>query len=182
MDHSDANLHLASSVSITFEEQKRGTKNDTISHQRTNNELLCPVKIWCKIIKRIVSYQETTKPSSSGRFLGTKCIRLHFDKIGLHSARSGAAMAMYLAGVPVFTIMLLGRWASDAFLRYIRKEIQEFSNSVSSMMIQNNRFFTIPEPVGSNATSRPGTRNNNGADIKGALKPVINSFKAIQVY
>jgi hypothetical protein len=49
-------------------------------------------------------------------------------------------------------------------------------------MIQNNRFFTIPEPVGSNATSRPGTRNNNGADIKGALKPVINSFKAIQVY
>jgi hypothetical protein len=91
-------------------------------------------------------------------------------------------MAMYLAGVPVFTIMLLGCWASDAFLRYIRKEIQEFSNSVSSMMIQNNRFFTIPEPVGSNATSRPGTRNNNGADIKGALKPVINSFKAIQVY
>jgi hypothetical protein len=30
------------------------------------------------------------------------------DQICLHSAQSGAAMAMYLAGVPVFTIMLLG--------------------------------------------------------------------------
>jgi len=31
------------------------------------------------------------------------------DQIGLHSVRSGAAMAMYLAGDPVFTIMLLSR-------------------------------------------------------------------------
>jgi hypothetical protein len=30
-------------------------------------------------------------------------------------------MVMYLAGVPVFTIMLLGFWSSDAFLWYIRK-------------------------------------------------------------
>ena len=29
-------------------------------------------------------------------------------KLGLHSARSGAAMAMYLGRVPVVTIMLLG--------------------------------------------------------------------------
>jgi hypothetical protein len=28
--------------------------------------------------------------------------------LGLHSAPCGAAMAMYLAGVPVYTIMLLG--------------------------------------------------------------------------
>jgi hypothetical protein len=31
-------------------------------------------------------------------------------EIGLHSARCGAAMAMYLSGVLVCTIMLLGRW------------------------------------------------------------------------
>jgi len=36
------------------------------------------------------------------------------NQIGLHSARGRAAMAMYLAGVPVFTIMLLGCWSSDA--------------------------------------------------------------------
>jgi len=58
--------------------------------------------------------------------LGSDSLGYTPDQIGLHSARSGAAMAMYLAGVPVFTIMLLGRWSSDAFLRYIRKEVQEF--------------------------------------------------------
>jgi hypothetical protein len=36
------------------------------------------------------------------------------DQIGLHSARSGTTVAMYLVGVPVFTIMLLGRRSSDA--------------------------------------------------------------------
>jgi hypothetical protein len=40
--------------------------------------------------------------------------------IGLHSLWSSAAMAMYLGSVPVLTIMLLGRWSSDAFLRCIR--------------------------------------------------------------
>jgi hypothetical protein len=53
-------------------------------------------------------------------------------------------MAMYLSGVPVFTIMLLGRWSSDAFLRYIRKQVQEFSSGVSSKMIQKEEFFTVP--------------------------------------
>jgi hypothetical protein len=54
-------------------------------------------------------------------------------------------MAMYLAGVPVYTIMLIGRWSSDAFLRYIRRQVQEFSAGVSRRMILTNDFFTFPE-------------------------------------
>jgi len=76
--------------------------------------------------------------------LGPDPLGLTASEIGLHSARSGAAMAMYLAHVPVFTIMLLGRWSSDAFLRYIQKQVKEFSNRISSKMIQNEHFFTIP--------------------------------------
>ena len=67
------------------------------------------------------------------------------DDLGLHSIRSGAAMSMYLAGVPVFTIMLIGRWSSDAFLRYIRKQVQEFSKEVSKKMVLQDDFFTILE-------------------------------------
>jgi hypothetical protein len=65
------------------------------------------------------------------------------DQIGLHLAHSGAAMAMYLAGVPVFTIMLLGRWASDAFLQYICKQVQEFIEGVSQQTITNNDFSSV---------------------------------------
>jgi hypothetical protein len=53
-------------------------------------------------------------------------------------------MAMYLAGVPIFTIMLIGRWSSDAFMRYIRKQVKEFSEGISSKMIHHEQFFTIP--------------------------------------
>jgi len=64
MRHTDPLLHLASSVLITFEEQKRDTKGDTITHHRTSDPLLCPVKIWCKIIQRIISYNSTTSETT----------------------------------------------------------------------------------------------------------------------
>mmetsp|Transcript_46267 Transcript_46267/g.140204 ORF Transcript_46267/g.140204 Transcript_46267/m.140204 type:complete len:285 (+) Transcript_46267:74-928(+) len=43
------------------------------------------------------------------------------DEVGTHSNRSAAAMAMYLENVPVYTIMLVGRWSSDAFVRPLRR-------------------------------------------------------------
>jgi hypothetical protein len=206
LKHSDKNLHLASSVSITFEEQKRGTKNDTITHHRTTDPLLCPVKIWSKIVKRISAYPSSNPDTTVNSFIldnGTsykfsgKDLLTHLrraaeslgpdklgytaDQIGLHSARSGAAMAMYLSGVPVFTIMLLGRWSSDAFLRYIRKEIQEFSNSISSKMIQSEKFFTITDSNGDRDLPRSGSRNKFGPNFKDALKPLVSTFKSIQV-
>ena len=73
------------------------------------------------------------------------------NEIGCHSIRSGVAMVMYLAQhpmrVPTYTIMLQGRWCSDAFLRYIRKQVKEFSKGVSEAMISNEsyNFFTIPD-------------------------------------
>jgi hypothetical protein len=48
------------------------------------------------------------------------------SEIGSKSILSGAAMAMYLAGTPVFLIMLVGCWSSTAFLKYIQKQVQEF--------------------------------------------------------
>jgi hypothetical protein len=124
--HNNKFLHLADSVSITFEQQKRDLSNETITHHRTNDKILCPVKIWCKIIRRIISYPSISPDNPVNSFLcpdgklhyftGTELLKhlrlatkaLGESQIGLHSARSGAAMAIYLAGVPVFTIMLLG--------------------------------------------------------------------------
>lgn len=64
--------------------------------------------------------------------------------IGTHSNRSAVAMAMYLTGIPTYTIMLVGRWSSDAFLLYIRKQVQEFTRGVSNHMINTSSFYTIP--------------------------------------
>jgi hypothetical protein len=79
------------------------------------------------------------------RAIGRDILGFDAFEVGTHSLRSAAAMAMYLAGVPVYTIMLIGRWSSDAFLRYIRRQVQEFSAGVSQRMLVSDSFFMIPE-------------------------------------
>jgi hypothetical protein len=44
-------------------------------------------------------------------------------------------MAMFTGGCPVYLIMLIGRWLSDAFLKYIWKQVEQFSHDVSQRMI-----------------------------------------------
>jgi len=48
-------------------------------------------------------------------------------EIGLHSIRSGGAMAMFLSGVSMIIIQRVGRWRSDAFLEYIRDQVESFT-------------------------------------------------------
>ncbi len=138
------------------------------------------MKIWAKIIQRLRSYPNTNNHTQVNTFMDSGKVylikgqmllkqrrrattaiskdKLGFtaSEIGLHSARSGAAMALYLAGIPVYTIMLIGRWSSDAFLLYIRKQVQEFSRNISNKMISNENFFTIPEA----SREDPRTRNH----------------------
>ncbi len=169
-----------------------------ITQHRSTDSLLCPVKIWAKIVQRLWNY-----PSSSGKmmvnsflipnnkihlFTGSKLLKrlllaaaslgpdtLGFtaDQIGLHSARSGAAMAMFLAGGPVFTIMLLGRWSSDAFLRYIRKQVKEFSRGISNRMIQNETFFTIAPD---NHSPQLTFQDKSGLSFQGTILPLARAF------
>ena len=54
-------------------------------------------------------------------------------------------MAMYLGECPVFMIMLIGRRSSDAFLRYIRKQVMEFSQNVAKRMLSCQNFRHIPD-------------------------------------
>ncbi len=54
-------------------------------------------------------------------------------------------MEMYLAGVPVYTIMVIGRWLSDAFLRYIQWQVEQFSKDVTQKMLTHRSFRTIPD-------------------------------------
>jgi hypothetical protein len=64
---------------------------------------------------------------------------------GKLSEVSSKMMAMYLANIPIFTIMLIGCWSSDAFLQYIRRQVQKFSSGIASRMITSSDFYTIPD-------------------------------------
>jgi hypothetical protein len=72
--------------------------------------------------------------------VGKAKLCIHHHKVGTHSILAGTAMAMYLGGVPVFAIMLIGHWSSTAFMNYIRKQIEEFTFNVSTSMLTMQHF------------------------------------------
>ena len=95
------------------------------------------------------------------------------EAVGTHLIRSGAAMAMYLGECPVFMIMLIGRWTSDAFLRHIHKQVMEFSQNVAKKMLSCQNFWHIPDvneripsddPHIRNHPNNAKTRKNVGGD------------------
>ena len=171
---------------------------ETVTMQCSYDLILCPVRAWARIISRIISNwggsentfvsQYRIKGDDKGSFLevtskdmagalraaassyGLDRLGFQSTDIGTHSIRSGAAMAMYLDKVPVYTIMLIGRWSSDAFLQYIRKQVEQFSHNVSRQMIKNQHFTHIPhnrstsrlDPLQRNHRDNAQTRRNMG--------------------
>ena len=77
--------------------------------------------------------------------LGGDHLSFTFADAGTHSIRSSCAMLMYLNSVPVFTIMLVGRWSSEAFLLYIQKQVISFTAGISDRMLLGEEYYTIPD-------------------------------------
>ena len=50
---------------------------------------------------------------------------------------------MFLAGVATIIIMRIGRWSSEAFLEYIREQVEQFTLGVSKKMLQFENFNTV---------------------------------------
>jgi hypothetical protein len=82
--------------------------------------------------------------------IGETTLGIIQSEIGSKSIRSGAAMAMYLAGTPVFLIMLVRCWSSTAFLKYIQKQVQEFLHGISSKMIEIQSFKHVKNSTATN--------------------------------
>lgn len=168
LDHGTKNLQSARRVTVTFENQKNGLKNDRRTHEKTGDPVMCPVLRLASLVERVrrnvplagsdtpvnSTYTDHSRHSqitgaTLRRHLRSACTlgggRATFgydaSDIGTRSLRSGAAMGLFLMNHPVAKIMILGRWSSDAFLDYIRPQVLEWTNQMSSDMIRNNSFY-----------------------------------------
>jgi hypothetical protein len=166
--HSHPLIHLADTVTIVFGYQKTDVREESVTQEATNDLELNPVTHWAYTIRRLRSY-DSYDPDwpvhtyfngdkftyiSSTEFLieiraavdaiGFEVLGFYSHEVGTHSNRAACAMMMYLAGVPTFTIMLIGRWASDAFLSYIEKQVLSFSKGVSRKMLFSDTFYNVP--------------------------------------
>jgi hypothetical protein len=172
---------------------------------------LCPVRAAAAIVRRIRCYPGANNGTPISPFWKYNCIEhinskqisnmlrdavsaigedvLHIakHKIGTHSIRSGASMAMFLGGCPVFLIMMIGGWSSDASLRYIPKQVEEFNNDVSRKMLSHMFHRHIPnytsqtisnlDPRQRNHPENAKTQNNVRGDVaQQARLPAMTQF------
>ena len=154
INHRNPALASAERVTLTFEDQKNGTKMDRRTHQCTGDPILCPIRRIASLIARVyrtiplasddtpinaifLSSRESRVSSGSLRASirstctcggGKPTFGYSAADIGTKSIRSGAAMSIFLMNYPVHKIMILGRWSSDAFLVYICPQVLEWTN------------------------------------------------------
>ena len=60
LQHSDSYLEYADCVSITFEWEQKDKINDTVTQLASENIILCPVRQWAALVKRIRKYPGST--------------------------------------------------------------------------------------------------------------------------
>jgi hypothetical protein len=187
LPHSHPDLEFADSVSITFEQQKREKKNNTVTQQESGDSVLCPVQLAAGIVQLVRDYPGTTDHTTISTYMtngktlqimseqviitlrnavgaiGKDSLGIAKDKISTHSICLGLAMAMYLGESPVYTIMLIGHWSSGAFLHYIRKQVMEFSHNVSRKMLSFQNYQHLPNfehQIPENNTRQRNNPNN----------------------
>lgn len=184
--HDDPWLDTAYRVSVEFADQKNKTKKDSRSQMRTDDPVLCPVRQLASLIRRI----HRTVPNWSGHTTinslqnadSTECLTSPYllrqirytcsffggrptfgfdaNEIGTKSIRSGAAMALFLMNHSADRIMIMGRWLSTAFLDYIRPQVLEWTNNMSSDMLRHDSFLDVASPP-----TGPASSTFNGSDL-----------------
>ena len=151
-------------VRLKFRQQKNLVKDEEITQHASGGDL-CPVRAWQYVCMearkankkgaRTVNIfdgagGDITYKDIEGTIRQTVAVlsktHAHLDPsdYGTHSIRSGAALAMYLAGTAVVDIMLQGRWCSDAFLLYIKRQVLERSAGISANMLEIADFDRLP--------------------------------------
>ena len=185
--HSSEQLEQSDIVMIIFEYQKNDKRDVQIHMFRTSDEVLNPVVAWAKTVKRVWSYPGATDDYKVCNFIDNKdtlrvihaphvrdwlkatvtligdhILGFGADDIGLHSIRSGGAMAMFLSKTSVIIIMRVGRWSSEAFLEYIREQIQDFTVGISENMIHFESFFNMNRNTDTKRPTKTSDNNENG--------------------
>ena len=177
-------------VIINFEFQKNNVRNKSVHMFRTGDAILCPVIAWATTVRRILStipsasentkvsmyydgntVREMTSATIRSRLrhivcvIGENVLGFSKDEIGLHSIRSGGAMAMFLSGVSEIIIQRVGRWESNAFMEYIREQVETFTYGVSKKMLSHEKFYHLNNKNISEDKKIPGTKTESNKQM-----------------
>ena len=163
----DVSVTLVTRAILTFTDQKNAVRGEQISHTTTADPFLCPCKALVRLCQRLLHHHAapTTPIHTYFTPAGTcehisqhhvttalrtaACHVRHLTGIdpALLSARSlrpGGATALLCSGIDSNIIQLLGRWKSDAMLRYLRVAAHATSANFAQRMLDAGTYTFAP--------------------------------------
>lgn len=153
-------------ATLTFTDQKNAVKGEKISHAATSDSLLCPCKALFRICKHLrrdhapattplytffANHEaKTIGPTDITAYLRKSAKALHHltgidpAHLSARSLRPGGATALLCANIDADVIQLLGRWKSDAMLRYLRVAALAHSSNLADRMLAAGAYTFAP--------------------------------------
>ena len=158
-------------VTVCFKFQKNTEKMERRTQRRTADKVMCPCKQGWSLVQRIRrTVKDWDKGTNICAYWGVKALHrinqrlvreticqvcrnhggfevfgVNPDELGNKSIRSGAAMALVLSDKNYSNskIMILGRWKSTAFMKYIRPQVLEWANNMLQDMTSTEDFLDL---------------------------------------
>ena len=165
-------------ATLTYTDQKNCTKGEKVSHVRSGHEHLCPVtaleqqvsyllRNGCPDTTPLYTYfdskhhRKQVTASDVTNLLRRAAAKVQ-DQTGIppsqisaRSLRPGGATALLCAGHAPESIALVGRWKSDAILRYLRTQVDPQVKQFAKDMLAHGHFtFVYDDPDGEGALAR----------------------------
>ena len=165
-------IESATSVGLYFTTQKNQRKGDKISHGQSFHPLCCPVKAAIRLVLThrahfhatntpfdgtviFASYYRTGKRirvratdiTTNLRFAASSCQHstgIKPSDVSARSLRAGGAMALLCGRCDRDIIKLVGRWHSDAMMRYLHQDAQPIMQQLAVKMFNHGTYSFNP--------------------------------------
>jgi hypothetical protein len=178
-------IFASTAASYTFTTQKNGTRNETITHGRSGDPYCCPVMATIRLVLYHLGRKTVTPKTPIASYYTTNNRRapiksqditdtlrnaaaflrsdtgLNPQDISARSLRAGGAMALLCGNVDHNLIQMLGRWHSDAMMRYLHLQAQPIMKKFAVAMFNDGNYTFLPDdtvPVAADLEDKPTTR------------------------
>jgi hypothetical protein len=153
-------LRAATFVALTFTEQKNAVRGEAVGHGKSGHAHACPVNAIVRRIEHLRSHHappttalcavgpslkplETTKLTQllqQGALVYAASTSNPPPLVHLKALRATGATALLGRNVQTDEIKLLGRWKSDAMIRYLHLQSQQTMSHYSGFMLRNTHL------------------------------------------
>lgn len=172
-------LHHATFAILVFTTQKNSVRGEKIGHACSGHPFFCPVRAIARRVQHLRQHGAPTDSplhrhySAQGRAtpLSTRAVAaflkrfvathgrdygLRPNDIEARSLRASGAMALLCARVDPDVIRLVGRWRSDAMLRYLHVQAAPVMSPLAGQMFQGGDFTFNPLDPDPQGAPQPG--------------------------